>query len=317
MPFYLLLFDLPVGNSLAHYDRGMQMPAKKHSREDIVLLLKNLASRLGKTTLTKHEIAKEISPSTLRNYFGNMGNALEAAGLDRQSPTAHFADRGPQLGDSDLFSSIRSLENALGHEPGYNEYSAGGKFSVGPFRKRFGKWSNVLSHYRKWKTENPSFTDGDVDEVDTQQDGMPSPKQSISRDPARRNHAFSASVFKKTPDQLYGEPIDFRGLRHAPINEQGVVYLFGMVSNELGFYIESVQQGFPDCEGKFLYDKRKNLWAKARIEFEFRSSNFREHGHNPSDCDFIVCWIHDWPECPINVIELKSEILKLPSNRPN
>jgi len=34
--------------------------------------------------------------------------------------------------------------------------------------------------------------------------------------------------------------------------EQGVVYLFGMVSRELGFYIEAVQQGFPDCEGRFF-----------------------------------------------------------------
>ncbi len=67
--------------------------------------------------------------------------------------------------------------------------------------------------------------------------------------------------------------------RHAPINEQGVVYVFGMVSRELGFYIEAVQQGFPDCEGKYLYSSKKNLWAKARIEFEFKASSFRLHGH--------------------------------------
>ena len=115
-----------------------------------------------------------------------------------------------------------------------------------------------------------------------------------------------------TPAQLYGEPIDFRGLRHAPINEQGVVYLFGMVSRELGFYVEAIQQGFPDCEGKYLHDAKKNLWAKARIEFEFKASNFREHGHDPAQCDFIVCWVNDWKECPITVIELSREVCKLP-----
>ena len=106
------------------------------------------------------------------------------------------------------------------------------------------------------------------------------------------------------PAQLYGEPIDFRGLRHAPINEQGVVYLFGMVSRELGFYVEAIQQGFPDCEGKYLYDQKKNLWAKARIEFEFCASSFKDHGHDPGGCDFVVCWINDWPDCPMTVIEL-------------
>jgi hypothetical protein len=118
---------------------------------------------------------------------------------------------------------------------------------------------------------------------------------------------------KKSPEQFYGEPIDFRGLRHAPINEQGVVFLFAMVSRELGFNIESVQQGFPDCEGKYLYDSKNNLWAKARIEFEYKASNFEQHSHDFNQCDFIVCWMNDCPNCPIDVIELKTEILKLRS----
>ena len=117
----------------------------------------------------------------------------------------------------------------------------------------------------------------------------------------------------KQPMQLFGELLEFRGLRHAPINEQGVVYLFGMVSRELGFSIESLQQGFPDCEGKHLHDPKKQLWAKARIEFEYRASSFKDHGHNEQECDFIVCRINDWPDCPIDVIELRTEIQKLSS----
>jgi hypothetical protein len=62
-----------------------------------------------------------------------------------------------------------------------------------------------------------------------------------------------------------------------------------------------------------LYDCKKSLWAKARIEFEFKASNFVEHGHDPAQCDFIVCWENDWPDCPLKVIELKKEILRLPS----
>ena len=33
--------------------------------------------------------------------------------------------------------------------------------------------------------------------------------------------------------------------------------------------------------------------------------------NDPSECDLIVCWEHDWKECPIDVIELKSVIQKL------
>jgi hypothetical protein len=52
---------------------------------------------------------------------------------------------------------------------------------------------------------------------------------------------------EKAAKHLYGEPIAFFGLPHAPINDQGVGFLYDMVSRELGFNIEFVQQGFPDC----------------------------------------------------------------------
>jgi len=98
-------------------------------------------------------------------------------------------------------------------------------------------------------------------------------------------------------------------LQHAPINEQGVVFLFGMVCSELGFVVEAVRTAYPDCEAKRLVKKGK--WERAMIEFEFKSSNFKDHGHNPELCDVIVCWEHDWPECPLEVIELKSAIENL------
>jgi hypothetical protein len=44
----------------------------------------------------------------------------------------------------------------------------------------------------------------------------------------------------------------------------------------------------------------------VRIEFEYQSRNFMKHMHDVKGCDVIVCWEHNWPECPIEVIELKS-----------
>jgi hypothetical protein len=42
-------------------------------------------------------------------------------------------------------------------------------------------------------------------------------------------------------------------------------------------------------------------WQRVRIEFEFESRNFRAHKHNPDGCDVIICWVHNWPECPANI----------------
>jgi len=281
------------------------VPEKRHTKESIVLTLPNLAQRLGTKSLTTKDVQKAIPISSVSSIFGNLGNALEAAGLERRTGWEHLKDLQKSLTDDQLFRSVFEVEGKLGRAPRWGEYSAHGKYSLKPF-KRLGKWADVIARYKKWKTEHGErIAEHEEIRVDDPNDVKPVTQSSVSPIALARPRA--------APLQLYGEPIDFRGLRHAPINEQGVVYLFGMISRELGFNIEAIQQGFPDCEGKYLHDAKRNLWAKARIEFEFRASSFEDHGHDPKQCDFIVCWINDWPDSPIPVIELKREILRLPS----
>jgi hypothetical protein len=109
----------------------------------------------------------------------------------------------------------------------------------------------------------------------------------------------------------YGNPIDFRGLRHEPVNEQGVVFLFGMLAKELGYMVETIQRGFPDCEAKRQIGPER--WQRVHIEFEFESRNFRDHGHPLTGCDIIVCWRHNWHECPahVEILELSNVIKSL------
>jgi hypothetical protein len=47
------------------------------------------------------------------------------------------------------------------------------------------------------------------------------------------------------------------------------------------------------------------------IKVEYQSSNFKSHGYDPAGADMIVCWIHDWLDCPLEVLELRSVIDKL------
>jgi hypothetical protein len=110
--------------------------------------------------------------------------------------------------------------------------------------------------------------------------------------------------------------MDFRGLRHEPVNEQGVVLLFGMVAKELGYIVEAVQSAFPDCEAKRQIGPGR--WQRVHLEFEFESRNFRDHGHSLTGCDVIVCWRHNWPDCPhhLEILELSSLIKSLPTSAP-
>lgn len=97
-------------------------------------------------------------------------------------------------------------------------------------------------------------------------------------------------------DRLDNSPLDY-----APHNELGVVFLFShLAKRHFGLRVEAIQAGFPDCTA-FRGGKR------VRIEFEYRSKNFAQHRHDPRACDWIVCWIHDWPACPpsLRVVELR------------
>jgi hypothetical protein len=119
-----------------------------------------------------------------------------------------------------------------------------------------------------------------------------------------------------TEKSVVGDLINFRGLVYAPLNENGVILLFGKVMHDLNMYIEEIKPGFPDCIARRFVGKG---WERVSIEFEYTSSNFKAHGHDPEQCDIVVCWEHDWSNCPLEVIELKSEIQTLenyPITRP-
>jgi hypothetical protein len=102
---------------------------------------------------------------------------------------------------------------------------------------------------------------------------------------------------------MYGTPLLSSPLSCSPINELGVVFLFGAVAREMGFVVTRLQQEFPDCEA--LRQVQPGRWQRVLIEFEYESRNFLVHDHKAEDCDLIICWNHNWPECPLEVLELK------------
>jgi hypothetical protein len=114
---------------------------------------------------------------------------------------------------------------------------------------------------------------------------------------------------KSKIEDLVGDPINFRGMVYAPMNEAGVILLFSKVMNDLGIFYESTPSaGFPDMIGRRRTSKGLE---KVFVEFEYKSKNFLTHKHDPKICDLVVCWEHNWPDCPVEVITLKEVIEQL------
>jgi len=125
---------------------------------------------------------------------------------------------------------------------------------------------------------------------------------------------ITAACFPRRPLQdrpLLGAPTRLPAFPYEPVNEMGVMVLFSMMAQQLGFVIESVQAGFPDCEAKIEVEPGR--WQHFRIEFEYESRGFKLHGHDASQCDLIVCWRHNWKNCPpnIQVLELSKIVAGL------
>lgn len=119
----------------------------------------------------------------------------------------------------------------------------------------------------------------------------------------KKEHIATRKANRK---RVFGDKIGFKSLSCAPVNELGVVYMFGVLHETLDLKIESIQSGYPDCIARRKIGN--NRWEEVRIEFEYDSKSFKAHGHDPEKVDVIVCWNHNWRECPkhIEIIELSS-----------
>jgi len=280
---------------------------KSPIKEEVVEAIRRVANEMGKTPSRSQFIAQSgISEYWVLTHFNNWTEAVHAAGLVAYSTNI-------KLADDDLLMDWGELVRKHRQIPTRDRYRREGKYSPGVFEKHFGPWSTVPGFFDKFATGKPEWTD--VLAL------LPQPQRRFASCSEAEPLAFEATVKldgddtppvivhgKRDDRPTYGNPIDFRGLRHEPVNEQGVVFLFGMVARELGYMVEAVRTNFPDCKAKRQVGRGK--WEDVHIEFEYESRNFRDHGHRAEGCDVIVCWRHNWSECPktIEVVELADVI---------
>jgi len=84
-----------------------------------------------------------------------------------------------------------------------------------------------------------------------------------------------------------------------PENEEETIALFKLIQHQLGWRIAHLQTRFPDA----VIENENGQQLVA--EFEYKSKNFRMHGHSPTGCDLIICYQNNWEEAPMPVWALK------------
>jgi hypothetical protein len=294
------------------------------NQQQIVTSIAAMAKRLGRApSLLEFVTGACIPKNSVFRLFPRWSDAVRAAGL--QPYRLYLRPEDHEL-LTDWGETVRKLRAV----PSRRAYDLNGKHYPITLEKRFGGWPALPQAFRDFAKGKREWADvlalvpdpgkPAVGVRDTRaRAGRDTPPALSQRMGARGTNASSLwsippKTFQHPPLKerpTYGEPLDFPALRHEPVNEQGVVLLFGMIAKDLGYVVESVQAGFPDCEAKRRIGPRR--WQRVNIEFEFESRNFRDHGHPLTGCDVIVCWHHNWPDCPahIEVLELSSRIKSL------
>jgi len=285
------------------------MAKEPPSKDEILNAIRHTASELGKRPSRPAFIAHTgITEYQILTHFPSWNSAIETAGL--QPHTTNI-----QINDNTLIEDWGRIVRQLRQIPTRTQYRHNGAYSPGVFEHHFGPWSRLPDKFKEFAVDKPEWSD--VLALLPIQRAEARPTSTNAYAPQTIPHKTDMSVpssaiqkhSKMGDRQVYGNPIDFRGLRHEPVNENGVIFLFGIVAREIGYSVEAVQAGFPDCEAKRQIEAGK--WQRIHIEFEYESRNFRDHGHPTDRCDVIVCWRHNWSDCPqnIEVVEL-SEVIK-------
>jgi hypothetical protein len=264
----------------------------------LVEAAREVARRLGGGKLSLSRFKAETRMPLSRIY------AAFPAGWTQLCIAAGVAAAQPyyRLTDHDIFQAMRRAFEAQGGVTTCAAFQRHFTHGLNVFRRRGMTWGQALVAFRAWALVHaPDFP---------YLDQLPA----AAPPPRNRRGVTERALDERLPDDAppareLGPRIDFRGLMYGPINEQGVVFLFGIVAQDLGFAVETLGVRFPDCEAKLRL--ASGGWRHVRIEFEFKARNFLAHDHLVKGCDLIVCWENDWPDAPIPVIALRDEIERL------
>ncbi|MGO9243540.1 MAG: homing endonuclease associated repeat-containing protein [Verrucomicrobiia bacterium] len=267
------------------------------TKEECIQELQRVAQMLGRSHLTTSEFDAHrgnVSAFRIVRVFETWHAALEAAGLTpspnfiREVPISTLADdflgACVDLGRIPTIIQLTRRSRHVSHTFGSGKPGGYGAFKRAAIEHLFSNHTRMPPAIKTLlQTELLRLPTGGASSPDTRQ-----------AQPHRQ-----------------GRTLNFRAFVYTPTCEHDVVQMFGAVAHDLGFEIIGNRSAFPDCEARRSRPGARETFVQCLIEYEYASSDYRKHKHPVTGCDLVVCWTHDWADCPIEVLDLSSAIKKL------
>jgi HNH endonuclease len=248
------------------------MKKHKFDAEDelnaIILAIKRIASILNKTpTQKEYKLGRQEDEPSLEQItyrLGTWSNAVQKADLEAnpfQQPP-----RQPEITKEELIVEFLRVANELGRIPSVNLFRANARFSLTPYKTKWGSWRQAVDFIIMSFNKDFSFE----------------AKSTTLKKSTKRRKRLSISC-----------PLVFE-----PQNEYETIALFCILAEELGFTIKRIRADFPDA---LLEKDGKDI----PTEFEYLSSNYKQHCHPAEFEGIVICWRRDIDLDGIHIISLE------------
>lgn len=215
--------------------------------------IQRVASCLGKTPTQQEYKTKRIAAEpSLEQITYRLGTWSAAVQKAGLDPNpSQQPPRQPEITKQQLIDEFIRIANELCRIPSMNQFRANSRYSWTPYKTNWGSWKQAVDFIIGEHGSRFCFE----------------AKTSKQEEAAPQRKRLSISC-----------PLLFE-----PQNEYETIALFCLLAKELGFSIKSIRSDFPDA----VLEKDG---SDILVEFEFLSSNYRQHCH-PADFDgTVICW---------------------------
>jgi hypothetical protein len=209
-------------------------------KKQIKTSIAEIHRQLGRAPSLLEFVARSgISKYSVSRFFPRWNDAIRATGLEPNRVKVR-----PE--DSELLKDWGQTVRKRRAIPTKYAYRRKGKYDPRTLEERFGGWTSVPRAFCK-------FAKGKREWADVVALVLPAcvARASLLRAERRRSRDNPASSIPPKPLQhpllkgraTYGNPTNFLGLRHEPVNEQAVVLLFGNACQRSGLQDRSGSEG--------------------------------------------------------------------------
>src|SRR3990170_4856495 len=194
-------------------------PDREHILDAIRRAANELGTPLYRRTFIRHTGIREYH---ILKHFLSWNAAISAAGLTPDTSNL-------RINDETLLEDWGRIVRQLTHIPTRFQYKHHGHYSPSVFERHFGPWSVLPDRFREYASKTTEWNDVlpllplTSSNTSLVEGSHASSEISYQTQQPVASSATLTRHSKMTDRPVYGNPIDFRGLRHEPVNESGVI----------------------------------------------------------------------------------------------